>query len=94
VCLQIAAYRYADLWQPDGPGSENTDVPEVAATYVAHILPDTVRLVPVTAGPAEFRAFLYVLQTARWVGRHSKSFKAEDGSYRPRLPLVGQEISA
>lgn len=90
VALQLAAYRYADLWQPDGPESENAEIPIVERVYVAHILPDAVRMIPVQAGPAEHRAFLYVLQTARWAARHSKSFKGEDGVYRPRLPLIGE----
>lgn len=94
VALQLAAYRFADLWQPEGVASESSDVPDVLACFVAHILPDTVRMVPVQAGEAEHRAFLYVLATARWVGRHSKATKAEDGSYRPRLPLIGEAVSA
>lgn len=61
---QLAAYRYADLMQIDGAESP---VPEVAGVYVAHVLPDDVRMVPVEANPQVFRAFLYILQTYREV---------------------------
>lgn len=67
--MQLAAYRYAELWQPDGPDSEEP-LPPVDLVYVAHILPDDVRMLPVECGPEQLRAFLYVQQTARWMQRH------------------------
>lgn len=95
VALQLAAYRYADLWQPDGPTSENDDVPDVDLVFVAHVLPDAVRMLPIVAGPAEHRAFLYVLQTARWVTQHAERVKGEDGEWGVRAPLVGrQEVAS
>lgn len=78
--LQLAGYRHADLWQPDGPDSE-APLPEVDLVFVAHILPDDVRMLPVTAGQAELRAFLYVQQTSRWLAAHG--FKGEE-------PLIGE----
>jgi hypothetical protein len=75
VVLQACAYDNADLWQPDGPDSEERYVP-VDLVYVAHVLPDDVRMVPVRGvatpkpGPAEFRQFLYVQQTSRWLALH------------------------
>jgi hypothetical protein len=80
--LQLAAYRYSDLWQPDGPDSEveRGEDDDVDLVYVAHVLPDAVRMLPVIAGPAEFRAFLYVQQTAQWLARHG--FKGDE-------PLIG-----
>jgi hypothetical protein len=77
--LQLAAYRHTDLWQPDGPDSE-AETPEVDLVYVAHVLPDDVRLLPVTAGPNELREFLYVQQTSQWLARHG--FRGEE-------PLIG-----
>jgi hypothetical protein len=65
TALQLAAYRYTDLWQPDGPESE-APTPQVDAVYVAHVLPNAVRMLPVEAGESEFRQFLYTLQVARW----------------------------
>jgi hypothetical protein len=78
--LQCAAYRYADLWQPDGPDSE-TELPDVDLVYVAHIGVDDVRMLPVQAGKAELRAFLYVQQTHHWLDAHG--FKGAE-------PLIGQ----
>jgi hypothetical protein len=77
--LQLAGYRYADLWQPDGPESEQAMIP-VDRVYVAHILSDDVRMLPVTAGADEFRQFLYVQQTSRWLNLHG---------FRGAEPLIG-----
>ncbi|MET9313805.1 hypothetical protein ABZX12_18490 [Kribbella sp. NPDC003505] len=79
AALQLAAYRYADLWQPDGPDSETERGP-VEAVYVAHILPDTVRLLPVVAGPDEWRTFLYALA----LHRHQELTKED--------PLIGEAV--
>lgn len=66
TALQLTAYRYADLWQPDGPDSEEP-LPPVDAVVVAHVLTDAVELLPVEAGPEQFRQFQYLLQTTRWL---------------------------
>ena len=68
TALQLAGYRYADLWQPDGPTSEEP-LPEVEDVFVAHITPDDVRLVPVEVTPDTFRGFLYVAEVARLLER-------------------------
>ncbi len=68
VALQLAGYRYADLWQPDGPDSEEP-LPEVEDVFVAHITPDDVRLLPVEVTPETFRGFLYVAEVARLLER-------------------------
>ena len=78
--LQIAAYRYAQLWQPDGPDSE-TDLPPVELAYVAHIGADSVRMLPVIAGPDELRAFLVVQHTAQWLAAHG---------WKGPEPLIGE----
>jgi hypothetical protein len=57
--LQLAAYRHAEIMQPE-PGVE-IPVPPVDLVYVAHVLPDTVRMVPVVADERVFRTFLYLL---------------------------------
>jgi hypothetical protein len=75
----LAAYRFAQIWQPDGADSEES-LPEVDAVYVAHILPDAVRMLPVTAGEAEFRQFRYVQVTSQWLSRHG---------YQGDEPLIG-----
>lgn len=67
TALQLTAYARCDLWQPDGPDSE-TEQPPCDAVVVAHILTDSVELLPVDAGDAQMRQFTYLLQTHRWLG--------------------------
>lgn len=62
TALQLAAYRFADLCVIDGV---EQSTPEVEHVYVAHILPDAVRLVPVVADLETFKAFLYALTLYR-----------------------------
>lgn len=61
--LQLAAYRYSNLMQPE-KGVE-IETPEVDLVYVAHVLPDDVRMLPVVANERVFRTFLYVLQACK-----------------------------
>ena len=77
--LQLAAYRFTDLLQPQAGVEIAT--PEVSATYVAHILPDTVRLLPVVADRSVWRTFLYLLQVHRAVSEWSDA------------PLIGEALS-
>lgn len=65
VGWQLSAYRYSDLMQPE-KGVE-IPTPEVAAVYVAHVLPDDVRMLPVRADRDVWREFLYILQAKRAV---------------------------
>lgn len=87
--LQLAAYNNAEAWQPLGVDAKPADrvasqeafVP-AEETWVAHILPDTVRFSPVrTSG--QFRAFLYLQQVHHWLTAHG--FKGEE-------PLIGDPI--
>ena len=63
VGLQLAAYRFSEFIQPE-KGVE-IPTPEVDLVYVAHVLPDDVRMVPITANEVVFRDFLYILQAYR-----------------------------
>lgn len=65
--LQLAAYAHADLWQPDGPDSEQP-LPGVDLVYVAHVQADHVDMVPAlyAATDNEWRVFRYVQQVSRW----------------------------
>lgn len=76
VGLQLAAYRYSEFIQPE-KGIE-IPTPDVEHVYVAHVLPDDVRMVPVVANEAVFRSFLYVLQAHK------------DHEARMDWPLVGE----
>lgn len=91
VVLQVAAYDGAEVWQPDGPESEQPYT-EVDAAFVAHILPDDVRLLPVRGahgsvkpGGPEFRTFLYLQQVKHWLDAHG--FKGDE-------PLIEAAVRA
>lgn len=82
VVLQCAAYDGAEVWQPDGPDSEEPYTP-VDLVFVAHIGPDDTRLLPVRGaagapkpGPVEFRTFQYLQQIKRWLDAHG--FKGDE----------------
>jgi hypothetical protein len=64
TALQLAGYRYADFFL-NGAGHEET-VPVVQRTGVIHVRADGYDLVPVEAGPDQFRALLYVQQVANF----------------------------
>lgn len=87
--LQLTGYRNAELWQP-GKGTpkqrQATEeaLPPVEETWVAHILPDTVRFRPVRT-EGQFRAFLYVQQVHKWLSAHG--FKGDEPLIdEPQLP--------
>lgn len=61
--LQLSAYRFSELIQPE-KGVE-IPTPAVDRVYVAHVLPDDVRMLPVTADEDVWRTFLYLLQVAK-----------------------------
>jgi hypothetical protein len=67
TCLQLAGYLGCDLWQPDGPASEQSK-PDVDLVYVAHIRADRVDMlaVPAASSPEQWRTFRYAQQLARW----------------------------
>ena len=55
----LVEFRHAELMQPE-KGVE-IPVPPVDLVYVAHVLPDTVRMLPIVADERVFRTFLYLL---------------------------------
>jgi len=65
IALQLSAYRYAERYI-----SEIGEQPMIAVDTCAaiHVRSDGYSLIPVTAGPAQFRAFLYAVQVARFRG--------------------------
>lgn len=85
VGLQLAGYRFANLWQPNGPDSETEKRPDdIELTYVIHVQPDAVEMLPVTAGARELRALAYINQQMTWLQQHDWWFKT-----RGPEPLVG-----
>jgi hypothetical protein len=80
--LQLSAYRYAECRL----GEDATEQPnyEVDGCAVIHVRADGYDLVPVQAGPAEMRFFLYCQQLWRWMNDHSKTV-VHEAMLPPRL---------
>jgi hypothetical protein len=66
TALQLAAYRYADVWIDEKNDGVEMEMPEVERTGAIHVRADGYDLIPVEAGPAQFRQFLYAQQIARF----------------------------
>jgi len=64
TALQLAAYRYAEFWV-DAAGE--SPMPEVDFAGAVHVRTDGYSLIPVEAGPDQFRAFLYAKEVADFV---------------------------
>lgn len=66
TALQLAAYRYADVWVVDGE-----EIEPVAVDYCAaiHVRGDGYDLVPVEAGEQEHKDFLYAMRVGQFVAR-------------------------
>jgi hypothetical protein len=64
TALQLAGYRYADVWVID-----DEEIPPGEADYCAaiHIRGDGYDLVPVEAGPDQHKAFLYAAKVGQFV---------------------------
>lgn len=73
VAFQLAAYRYADLWQHSDSWAEPLAVDECGVVWLRA---DGYDLYPFEAGRDVFRQFLYIQQTARAVG-DSRDYKGD-----------------
>jgi hypothetical protein len=73
--LQLAAYRYATSYLD---GGELKPMPPVDGCAVIHVRADGYSLVPVEAGLAEHRFFLYCRQLWRWQNEVSKTVVGEE----------------
>lgn len=63
--LQLAALRYAkEMWLPD---DTVTRLPPVAGAAVLNLRTNSHAFIPVDAGPAAHRAFLNLLEGAKWL---------------------------
>lgn len=65
TALQLAGYRYADVWIDEAEGVEH-DMPEVDRVGAVHVRPDGYDLIPLEVGPTQHRQFLYVMQVAEF----------------------------
>jgi hypothetical protein len=71
VACQLAAYRYAEfIGAPDGT---EVSMPEVDACAVLHLTPKGYNLIPVEAGPLEFRFFQYAQQVREFCESHGRT---------------------
>jgi hypothetical protein len=66
TALQLAAYRYPDVWVIN-----DEEVPPVEVDYCAaiHVRGDGYELVPVEAGEQEFKDFLYAMRISQFAAR-------------------------
>lgn len=74
--LQLAGYRFCDQWMD--PEGELHDMPVFDFAAVVHVRSDGYSLVPVQAGAAEHRYFLYCQQLWRWANEASKEIVGEE----------------
>lgn len=63
TALQLAAYRYADVWIVDGKEQPPDPVDFCAGI---HIRGDGYDLLPVEAGPEQHKHFLYAMKISQW----------------------------
>ncbi|MQB00520.1 MAG: hypothetical protein GEU78_09555 [Actinobacteria bacterium] len=64
TALQLAGYRYADMWVDDD-GNEY-EIPEVDMCGAVHVRTDGYSLIPLEVTPLQHRQFLYVQQVAQF----------------------------
>jgi len=66
IALQLAAYRFADVWIDEDEGTEN-EMPMVDGCAGIHVRADGYSLIPVEAGEVQHRQFLYAAQVADFI---------------------------
>lgn len=71
VALQAAAYRYAEFYLDPETGKE-VAMPEIDNVFVLWVRADGYDMIPVEAGPAEFRMWRYAQQVAHFTEERSK----------------------
>lgn len=91
TALQLAGYRYADVFIDD-KGAEQP-MPEFALALALHVRADGYDLYPMTAGRDQLRELLYARQVGRFVTEHSRGYvgpalSSPARSKRRRLEVV------
>lgn len=66
VALQLAAYRYAEVWVVDGQEIEPVQVDHCVGI---HVRADGYDLIPVEVGEAEYKDFLYAMRVGQFADR-------------------------
>lgn len=86
IALQMSAYRYADVMLGELP------IPEVDEVLGIHVTAGGVQVFPVTAGPEQFRQFLYAQQMAAFCADSrdliGSPIASPDAMRRRRLEIV------
>lgn len=72
TALQLAGYRYADVFIDD-KGAEQP-MPEFHLALALHVRADGYDLFPMTAGREQLRELLYAREVGRFVSEHSRSY--------------------
>lgn len=75
VALQLAAYRYAEVYVDDD-GTEH-DMPAIDFCGALWLRADGFDLYPYDAGPETFRTFLYVQQVGWWMDNRERQAKSQ-----------------
>lgn len=73
TALQAAAYARAEFWVDDYDPHTEHPLPEIAATYVAHIMPGLTELHPLAQSPAEIDQHFLEFQYAAYITRTTKA---------------------
>lgn len=97
TALQLAAYRYADVFV-DGDGAEQP-MPTFHLVLGLHCRADGYSLLPIEAGSAQLREFLYAREIARFAEEHSRSYIGEalvppGQRHRRRVEIVAETATA
>ncbi len=84
TALQAAAYARAEFWVTDFDPATEHPLPEIAATYVAHIRPGLTELHPLAESPEEIDTHFLQFQYAAEIARKTKE---RAGYVKPALDL-------
>lgn len=75
TALQLAGYRYADVYVDDN--GEEQPMPEFDLALGLHVRADGYSLLPITAGREQLRELLYAREVARFAEENSRGYIGE-----------------
>jgi len=90
TALQLAAYGLAEtMFSADYVDAATEEpLPIIDSYAVLWLTPDSWELIPFRITDREFRVFLYLLETARWLWT-----RAGDNKHQPTDPVVGEALA-
>lgn len=86
VALQLAAYRYAEVYLDDQGDEKSMESLGIQDVYVVHVRPERYEVRPVDAGPDAFKVFTHLTWLSRRIGDEMKPWLGE-----PQLPMGGAQ---